>query len=217
MTLIYSHESPEYRALRARMGAGRFNGAYYYSREITANISPRVETARPWVTVNTMGCAWDGSIIFVHNNLRPDMYEWLAPFKDLVLVCGLPETCAKVAHLGRAVHLPLSIDVGYVRQFARPKDRDAVYVGRYQKRALLSSIPAGTDAIEGVARDELLARMSRYRRVYAVGRCALEALALGCTLEPFDPRFPDTGIWQLLDNAEAAVMLQGMLDEIDGR
>ena len=58
--------------------------------------------------------------------------------------------------------------------------------------------------------------MAEYEAIYAVGRCALEGLALGCNILPYDNRFPDPSVWKLLDNLEAAKILQEKLDEIDG-
>ncbi len=211
--MIISHESPLYRLRWERSGDDRHNGAYYYSREIVRNIVPRVRTDRHWVTIHSPGECLDHSIVFIHNNLRPDRYDWLGVLDDLVLVCGVPSTCDKVAHLGRAVYLPLSVDVAEVEGYRRPKDRGTAYVGRAGKRG---TVEFGCDLIEGLPRDELLAQMARYERVYAVGRCAIEAKVLGCEILPYDERFPDPSVWQVVDNVEAAQMLQAMLDGIDG-
>ena len=64
-------------------------------------------------------------------------------------------------------------------------------------------------------REDLLPRLAVYKRCYAVGRCAIEAKILGCDILPYDRRFPDPSIWQVLDNLEAARILQEKLDEID--
>ena len=217
--IIIDHTDPVYDA-RMKNSSYSHNGAYYYSCEIVANIIPRIETDRPWVTVHQQGKCDDHAIVFIHNNLNPQLYSWMGRFKDLVLVCGMPETCAKVAHIGQPIYLPLSIDVGYVKQFERPKDRDAAYVGRRSKRfreVKGTVLPDGIDFIENVNRETLLSKMARYRKVYAVGRCALEAKALGCEVLPFDPRYPDPSVWKVLDNKDAAKLLQRQLDEIDGR
>ena len=212
---IYDHGMGAYKRNLMRLGADRWNGAVYYSHEIVRNIIPRVKTDRSWVTVNCKGMAEDRAIVFVHNNKRPDHYEWLSKYDDLVLVCGVPSTCEKVAHLGTAVHLPLSIDVAEVEAFARKKDRGTCYVGRAGKRAGLK-FPAAVDYLEGMPRREMLGQLARYRKAYAVGRCALEAKVLGCEVLPYDERFPDPSIWQVIDNRDAAGILQGLLDAIDG-
>ena len=44
----------------------------------------------------------------------------------------------------------------------------------------------------------------------------IEAKVLGCEILPYDPRFPDPERWKVLDNRDAAVILQKQLDLIDG-
>ena len=65
-------------------------------------------------------------------------------------------------------------------------------------------------------REDLLRRMTQYKTIYAVGRTSIEARALGCEIMPYDKRFPDPSIWRVLDNRDAAKILQQKLDEIDG-
>lgn len=196
-------------------GRNKWNGAFYYSKEIVKNIIPNVETDRNWITVNVPGKARDHSIVFIHNNLHPENYNWLSGYKDLVLVCGIPETVEKVSHLGKAVYLPISIDVEYVKQFRTEKTRGAAFVGRVPKRKGID-FPEGVDIIESLPRTRLLPLMAQYKTVYAVGRTALEAKVLGCKLKAYDPRFPKVSRWKVLDNKEAAKMLQEILNEIDG-
>ena len=215
MTTIIDHDDPAWAFRWERLGQNRWNGAYYYSCEIVGNIIPRVDTPRPWVTVNQKGRCLDHAIVFIHSNINAGQYDWLAKYDDLVLVCGVPQTCDALAHLGRTVYLPLSIDVEYVRQFAvEHHDRWRAIVGRKDKVA--AHVPAGADAIYGLRREKLLEQVAHYREVYAVGRCAIEARALGCDILPYDQRYPDTSLWQVVDNADAAAQLQRILDEVDG-
>ena len=211
--LIASCESMKYK--QAHPYRLNQNGAYWYSREIIDNIRPNVKTRRGWVTINVPGLCEDHAIVFIHNNKNPNLYSWLEKYDDLVLVCGVPETCEKVAHLGRAIYLPLSIDVEYVSKFRTDvKTVERAYVGRPDKKRGIF-FPPGTVYIEGKPRHTLLAEMARCKRVYAVGRCALEAACLGAEILPYDPRFPDPTLWKVVDNLEAARMLQQELDEID--
>lgn len=215
--IIASHEHPEYVRRRGGLtGPGVWNGAFYYSQEIVRNIIPNVETWRPWVTINVQGRAADHAIVFVHNNKTPEAYGWLSRYKDLILVCGVPSTCEKVSGLGTAVYLPLSIDVKEVKKHMAKKTRERAFVGRQVKRQGVY-LPPGTDAIENMPRERMLDEVARYKEVYAVGRCALEAKALGCKILPYDPRFPDPSRWKVIDNLDAANMLQKILDEIDGK
>lgn len=213
--MIIDHNNEKYRRRWNRSGDNRWNGAFYYSKEIVANIIPRVETDRNWVTVNQRGECFDHSIVFIHNNLHPQNYEWLSDYEDLVLVCGVPETREKVAHLGKTLYLPLSVDCEYVRRFRARKTRDRALIGRPSK---VKNVELDcVDVIAGLPRTKLLPLMARYREVYAVGRTAIEARILGCEVLPYDPRYPDPSIWQILDNSDAAELLQFMLDRIDGR
>jgi hypothetical protein len=69
--------------------------------------------------------------------------------------------------------------------------------------------------LSGMPRALLLAEMAKYEKVYAVGRTAIEAKILGCEILPYDDRFPDPEIWQILDSSKAAEILQKKLDKID--
>ena len=216
MANIIGTKHPSYRIRRSGMKGGKFNGAYYYALEIEKNIIPNIRTDRAWVLLNCRGFAFNHSIVFIHNNLHPENYEWLKffGFQDLILVCGIPETCEKVKHLGRTIYLPLSIDVQEVTQYKTEKTKEAAFVGRAVKRRGLK-FPETVDYIEGLERAELLQEMAKYKTVYAVGRCAIEAKALGCDVKAYDPRFPDPSIWKVIDNKDAAAILQKQLDEID--
>ena len=211
--MIISHEDKDYAARRWAISVNKYNGAYYYSREICGIMIPLVQTDRSWVTVNTRR-AVDRAIVFIHNNKHPENYEWLNVYRDLVLVCGIPETCEKVAHLGTAIYLPLSVNVAEVEAYRAEKAREAAFVGRPAKR-LGVSFPERVDHLEGMPRRKLLAEMAKYKRVYAVGRSAIEAKILGCEVMPYDERFPDPDRWQILDTREAARILQNKLNSID--
>lgn len=208
--MVIDHTHPFYEMIWNRAGASRYNGAYYYSKEIVSNIIPRVETDYNWVTIRIPNKCFDHSIVFVHNNKVPGLYDYLKPYKDLILVCGIVSTCMKVAHLGRAIHLPLSIDTEEVRRYATKKTKGAAFVGRPNKRKGMT-LPDNIDFLEGLPREKLLEEVAKYREVYAVGRCAIEARCLGAKIKPYDPRFPDTSIWRVIDNKEAAEILQKKL------
>ena len=213
--MIFDHDHYKYREKWNMSGHNKYNGAFYYSKEIVKNIIPRVKTDRNWITINIQGIGCDHSIVFIHNNLHPEHYDWLQRYNDLILVCGIPETCAKVSHLGNAIYLPLSIDVKNVQSYIRPKTKGAAFVGRPAKRKGLI-LPDDIDYIEGLPRTRLLKAMAEYQDVYAVGRTAIEALALGCNVKAYDPRFPDPQRWKVLDNKDAAKILQEQIDAIDG-
>lgn len=216
--MIINHEHPAYIRARQRIGKSRWNGAYYYSIEICERIIPNVKTDRNWITINVkdpkLGC--DHAIVFVHNHRDcPECYEWLAGYKDLVFVCSEAADIQKLKHLGQGIVLPLSVDVEYVKQFRRPKTKDIAFCGRTQRKEK-QTFPEETEFVCNVPREKLLTSMAEYRRVYATDRCAIEAKILGCEILPFDPKHPDPEKWEVLDNLEAAYILQKKLDLIDG-
>ena len=213
--MIIDHNHPEYIKKWERLSkGGKHNGAWYYSKEIVDKIIPKIKTDRNWITVNLPGIGVDHSIIFIHNNLHPERYEWLSQYDDLILICGVKETCKKVSHLGKAIYLPLSVDVKEIEQYKTEKTKDTCFVGRKVK-ASWGSVPEGTDFLCGMPREELLAELAKYEKAFAVGRCAVEARILCCEVLAYDPRYPDPSIWKIYDYKKAAKKLQKELDKID--
>ena len=63
----------------------------------------------------------------------------------------------------------------------------------------------------------MLEFIAPYEELYAIGRCAIEGMVLGCKIKPFlMDRYPDPNYWKILDNKDAAKILQKELDKIDG-
>lgn len=204
---ILSHESPEYIWKNP-------NGACEYSKEIVKYFIPNIKTDRNWVTINIKGHAFNHSIVFIHNNLNPVIYEWLKNYDDLILVCSLPETVEKVRDYGYPILVPLSIPVEEVKKYrVEKKTKAKAYAGRKGKYAAVNA--RNCDRLEDIPREELLARMAEYHYVYAVGRTALEAKVLGCRILRYDPRFPDTTMWKVLDTMDAVKILQEELDKAE--
>ena len=75
--------------------------------------------------------------------------------------------------------------------------------------------PEGLSIIARMNRSLLLQEMAKKEVIYAVGRTAIEARCLGCEIRAYDPRYPDPGIWKVIDNKDAARILQRKLDMID--
>lgn len=110
--------------------------------------------------------ALDHSIVFIHNNLRPERYDFLSKYNDLILVCGIPETCRKLDHLGKTIYLPLSVDVEYVKQFKVPDEKQSgtCYVGRKNKINYDGIyLPPEVDCISGLERNLLLQKLAYYK------------------------------------------------------
>lgn len=213
--MIISHESPEYISQQNKLIYSKHNGAYYYSKEICDKIIPLIKTDRNWITIMIGKKCLDHSIYFIHNNLYTYKYNFLKNYKDVVVVCGTPETARRCRNLGHVLYLPLSVDVDYVKQFKlKRRTRDAAYAGRKFK-IYSERVPAGTDKLCDMERDDLLQSMAHYKKIYAVGRTAIEAKILGCEVLPYDPRFPDPSVWEILDYKDAAKILQDFLDEVE--
>lgn len=212
--MVIDHNHVFYRRRWSLAGNARYNGAYYYSQEIVNNIIPEIKTDRNWVTINVPGACTDHSIVFIHNNLDPKLYDWLKDYKDLVLICGIPETCENLQHFGKTVYLPLSVDIKFVQKFkAKKKTEEVAFAGRSDKKT--KAIPKNTPCIEDINRYDFLTEMAKYKQIYAVGRTAIEAKVLGCEVLPYDERFPDPEIWTVYDNSEVIKILQKALDDID--
>lgn len=222
MSYVFDHNSERYKEAQSKLREGRNNGAFHYSCEIVKNIIPNVKTERSWVTVNCRR-AENGAIVFIHSNIElEENYSWLKDYDDLICVCSVQSTCDEIERLGigKAIFLPLSVDVEYVSQFKRPKTKEACYVGNmwgWKRSDFIKYVPAGTRCLTEMSREELLTHLASYKVAYAIGRCAIEAKILGCEVRTCDHRYPDPSMWKVLDNKEAAKMLQKELDKIDGK
>ena len=216
MQQIISHLSPEYIAL----GIGHNNGAYYYSKELLENIIPHIKTERPWILINAENQCMDNAIVIIHNNAHPERYEWLEGYKNLILVCSQIKTLLRMIQdhpKCHSVYLPLSIDTDYVKQFkAKRKTREVAYFGRMAKCPQKIMVDPSIDKIYGEDREALLTTVSRYKKVYAIGRCALEAQCLGCKVLPHKGEWENVK-WELKDNKDVISMLQKIINEIDGK
>lgn len=215
--MIISHESPEYVAKWKSMHPeGRNNGAYYYSKEIVKNIIPRIKTDYNWCTIN-IGKACNHCIVFIHCNINPlEVYKYLEDYNDLILVCGLQSTARIMKKkYEKVIYLPLSVDIAEVYSHKGSNAKGFAFCGRYAKAApFRDRFAEGTRIICGKNRSELLDEMASYKYIYGVGRVAIEAMILGCTVLPYDDRFPNPNVWKILDNKGAAMILQRKLDKL---
>lgn len=216
---MITHDSEGYIKLRKKIGKGKHNGCYYYSKEIVDNIIPRVKTWRDWNTVGRdLEGMHDSMIVFLHDNSTPWNYEWLHKYKDLVLVCSSKYTADSVKYSGHIILLPMSIDTHYVRQFITKKTKDTCFVGNiWVKQNATQQITGKVDFFGALPREKLLKKLAKYKRAYAIDRCAIEAQVLGCELLELDTRYHCDGVGQVLDNRDAAKILQRELDKIDGK
>lgn len=213
--------NPAYIKARQALNGGIYNGAYYYSREIVENIMPLVRTCRPWDTLGMRAVgSMNNAIVFLHHNLNWDrVYSWLDRYQNQIFVCSSKATYEWAISKGKkAIFLPLSIDVEYVQKFSTEKAKETCYAGnkwKFKEEDLAKYLPKNIDfPPKDLPREELLKFIAPYKTCYAIGRCALEARALGCKIRKCDSRYSPSD-FKLLDNREAAAILQKKLDEID--
>lgn len=231
--MIIDHNHPEYIERRKNLGRGKYNGCYYYSVEIVKNIIPRVKTKRSWNTIGRdVEGMTSGMIVFLHDNSTPWNYDWLKNYDDLVLVCSSKYTMDSVCYSGHTILLPMSVDTEYVKQFRTEKTKDTCFVGNSWVKtnirpynftsnkdishAQTFPIPGKVDFFSSLPREKLLKELAKYKKAYAIDRCAIEAKVLGCELMPLDTRYSVDDVGQVLDNRDAAKILQAELDKIDG-
>lgn len=222
MSIIIGVNNSNYLAYRKAFPEGRYNGAYYYAKEIEENIIPLVKTDRNWDCLGMKVTPhYNHSIIFLHHNLNfASTYKWVNRRKDVILVASSWVTYAAAQDAGyRVIYLPLSVDVDYVKQFKTPKTKRACYAGNrwsFKKKDLAEMVPDYVDYPErNLPREELLKFIAPYKECYAIGRCAIEAKILGCKIKVCDSRYLDPGYWGVVDNKDAAEILQRELDKID--
>lgn len=179
---------------------------------------PNIKTDRNWVLINAEHMCEDHSIVFIHNNAHPERYEWLRPFKDLVLVCSTIKTLNTMIEMfpkQHSIFIPLSIDVDYVKQFkAKRKTKNTCYYGRLEKCPEKIMNDDSITKLGDGDRESLLKELSKFKTVYAIGRCALEGLALGCKVIPHEGEY-ENAKFTLTDNKEVIPTLQRLLNEID--
>ena len=78
--MIIDHDNYFYSKRRRNSGSNKYNGAYYYSKDIVKYFIPNIETDRNWITINVpeyenIDIDLSHSIIFIHNNLQPNAYQ----------------------------------------------------------------------------------------------------------------------------------------------
>lgn len=215
--MIIDHNHPEYIKRRKEIGNGKYNGCYYYSCEIVKNIIPNVKTNRDWNTIGRdVEGMRDGMIVFLHDNLSPWHYSWLKEYNDLILICSSQYVADSVKYFGKTILLPMSIDTEYVKQFRSKKTKDTCFAGNAWVRAnTFTEIPDNVDFFSSLPREKLLKEVAKYKKCYAIDRCAQECQVLGCELLPLKVGY-GCDSFEVLDNRDAAKLLQAELDKVEG-
>ena len=214
--MIIEHNHPLYKAKRNKQGYGKYNGAYYYSKDICKYIIPEIKTDRTWVTVRIEDALenLDHSIVFIHNNRNPNLYEYLRKYEDVICVCSTKHSLENMQFFGNPVYLPLSVNVNSVKRYRREKTKEYAFAGRRLK--MTNRIPVDADILTDMSQTALIKEMAKYKKIYAVGRTAIQAKILGCEIGVYDSLYPDPNYWKVVDCKDAAIMLQTILNKIDG-
>ena len=216
--MIVDHTNRLYSNKRKKLEANKYNGAYYYSKDIVKNIIPELidKTDRNWITVRLpeAGKTHNHSIVFIHNNRNPNYYEYLKDYEDVIAVCSQPKTAENMRfYADHVIYLPLSVDVKQVEKYKTVKDKTVAFAGRPSK--ITNQVPSYADKLTNLPRYKLLKEISRYQSLYAVGRTAIEGKILGCKILPYDPLYPNPDFWGIIDNHDAAKILLEKINEID--
>lgn len=214
--MIIDHNHPEYKKRRNRQGFGKYNGAYYYSKDIVKYIIPNIKTDRNWVTVRMEDIPIpDHSIVFIHNNRNPNYYEYLSKYDDVVLVTSIQNTYDNMTLFSnKVILLPLSVNVKSIEHYkVKEKTKDLAFAGRRLK--INNRVPKECDILTDMPQTQLIKEMAKYKKIYAVGRTALQAKILGCKIGVYDNMYPDPNIWKIVDCSQAVKILQKELDKID--
>jgi hypothetical protein len=188
------------------------NGAYWYSKEFVERMIPKLKTDRPFVTINVNKQCLDNAIVLIHSNDHPEVYTWLADYKNLILVCSKIATVKRMIEMYpkfHVVYLPMSVDKSYVEKFkVKRKTKDTAFVGRLVKCPEDLMKNENIVKIGNMDREKVLSECAKFKKVFAVGRCAIEASILGCKVYS-DEDYP------ILDNLDAVPILQKFINEID--
>ena len=116
--------------------------------------------------------------------------------------------------IGNPILLPLSVDVASVEKYrVKHKTKDVAYAGRRIK--ITNQVPKNAEILTELPQSKLIQKMAKFRKVFCVGRTAIQAKILGCEIGVYDNMYPDPSVWKVLDCRDAAQMLQSIINIID--
>ena len=191
---IIGTDNPKYQDWLKTVGT-KINGAYLYAREIEQNILPSIETDD---TINTVAIILyapdeipDESVVVAHDNYQT-VERYRAYFgKRLRWICSMESTRDKLLAEGEfARYIPLSVDFNYIDKFKkRIKTADTAFFGNlwlFKQETVNNLIEKGVVIYGSMTRELALSEIAKYKKIYAEGRCAIEAQRLGAKILPLD-------------------------------
>lgn len=214
--IIQDHNTEEYKQRYDSITTGKHNGAYYYSKEIIENFIPNIITDYNWQTIYH-NKAPEHCIVFVHSNNNLALYNYLLQYDDVILVCSTKHSQEQLLLKGhkQVIYVPLSIDVEYLSKFKSETKRGTIACGNVwaftavtKTYFIQNKIPHYHD----LERDELLTKMGNTKTVYAIGRCAMEAIYLGANVIQPDKEYPVEKYDTYYTQTDAIRIMQEQLD-----
>ena len=222
MSKVYIHYNDiNYVRKWENLPSGKFNGAYYYSRDIEEHLAPYLTTKRPINVIGTVCCGGvDHMVVFIHNYLNSKAYGWLSRYNDVIVVSSDYNVEDEILKNHKVIHLPLSVNVEEIAKHkVKKKTEDACYMGNqwvFKKQELAELVPPDVHRFGEMDREKLWDIVAKYKYAYAIGLCAIEARVLGCRLKMSRYRYPDPeGKFKVFDLREAAVCLQEAIDILE--
>jgi hypothetical protein len=212
--IIYDHTHIQFKQERQKLKTGKYNGAYYYSKELVKNIIPFIKTDYNWITSNvTENIVLNHTIVICHDNCMPEStYAKYRNFEDIIFICSSFQTARAVEIHGNPIYIPMSIDAQYVSKFKTKKTKKEAFAGNVWgfKKGYL---PENVDIITELPREQFLKEMAKYEKIYATGRTRLEAVCLGCETEfmKFPRSYEEES--DLYDNKDVIKLIQNEIDK----
>jgi hypothetical protein len=192
--IIQDHNTTEYKAAQSKLNRGKFNGAYFYSKEIVDCFIPQIKTTYNWQTINHQK-APEHCIVFVHSNNALHRYDYLLKYKDIILVCSTHNSLNELKKKGhkKVIYVPLSIDTDYLDNFKMDKKYGTIAAGNlwaFTPETKVMFIRNRIKHYHDIPREDLLKLMAKSKTVYAIGRTAMEAIYLGANVIQPDKEYP---------------------------
>lgn len=220
--IILGTQSPKYKRWWLRQGDGRFNGAYWYAKEIEDIILPEIKSN---AFINTVAVAIHlpyqipiGAFVVAHDNHQTIQRYRKLFNKGITWICSLDTTQMVLEQAGeKTAFIPLSVDSEYVSQFeTTEKTEGTAFFGNSWgfKQKYLNELKKGGEVaiLSKAPRHDLLAKVAKYENVIAEGRCAIEAQMLGCnvTAPDYEREF-NSVVPPMMDSREVIPMWREVL------
>ena len=219
-TIIQDHNTTEYLIAQSTLKSGKFNGAYFYSKEIVESFIPNIKTTYNWQTINHQ-TAPEHTIVFVHSNNALERYDYLLKYNDIILVCSTHNSLNQLKRKGhkKVIYVPLSIDTDYLDNFKNHNKKEGIIAtGNQWAFTTETKNYFKNNNIKhyyDIPREELLTLIANAETVYAIGRTAMEAIYLGANVIQPDKEYPVEKYTTYYKQEDAIRILQEEINKYD--